>query len=108
MKFHVKFHETMWFSCKSKNDKSCTEKKYQPKKRRHRPTKHAAFFQPCVLGVNYPFKVVEKVREMSFGLPNMSEMLKYADEEMKEANIQRRGSLKSEKSKDTKNTVSGR
>ena len=36
------------------------------------------------LGVNYPFKVVEKVREMSFGLPNMTEMLTYADTEMRD------------------------
>jgi hypothetical protein len=46
------------------------------------------------LGTNYPIPVVEKVREMSFGLPNMSEMLKYADDEMKDSAIERRGSLK--------------
>ena len=29
--------------------------------------------------------VIEKIREMSFGLPNMSEMLKYADIEVKDS-----------------------
>ena len=43
------------------------------------------------LGVNYPFKVVEKVREMSFGLPNMTEMLTYADTEMRDMAVERRG-----------------
>ena len=35
---------------------------------------------------------------MSFGLPNMSEMLKYADSEIKEAAVERRGSSKKNES----------
>jgi len=50
------------------------------------------------LGVSYPFQVIEKIREMSFGLPNMSEMLKYADNEIKEAAVERRGSAKKNES----------
>ena len=42
------------------------------------------------LGVNYPFKVVEKVRETSRGLPNMSEMLSYADNEIKDFAAEKR------------------
>ena len=36
---------------------------------------------------------------MSFGLPNMSEMLKYADSEIKEAAVERRGSSKKPETK---------
>ena len=35
---------------------------------------------------------------MSFGLPNMSEMLKYADNEIKDAAVERRGSSKKNES----------
>ena len=47
---------------------------------------------------NRLYKVIEKIREMSFGLPNMSEMLKYADNEIKEAAVERRGSSKKNES----------
>ena len=58
------------------------------------------------LGSNYPFQgekifyffdylktvnlVIDKVREMSYGLPNMSEMLTYADQEVKDLAAERR------------------
>ena len=58
------------------------------------------------LGSNYPFQgkngeillqffiililVIDKVREMSYGLPNMSEMLTYADQEVKDMAAERR------------------
>ena len=34
--------------------------------------------------------VIEKIREMSYGLPNMSEMLTYADQEVKDMAAERR------------------
>ena len=34
--------------------------------------------------------VIDKVREMSYGLPNMSEMLTYADQEVKDMAAERR------------------
>ena len=34
--------------------------------------------------------VIDKVREMSYGLPNMSEMLTYADQEVKDLAAERR------------------
>ncbi|CAG5105770.1 Oidioi.mRNA.OKI2018_I69.chr1.g2437.t1.cds [Oikopleura dioica] len=42
------------------------------------------------LGVGYPLQVVEKIREMSFGLPNMSDMLKDADREIHSREVRRR------------------
>jgi len=42
------------------------------------------------LGSNYPYQVIDKVREMSYGLPNMSEMLTYADQEVKDLAAERR------------------
>ncbi|CBY19494.1 unnamed protein product [Oikopleura dioica] len=42
------------------------------------------------LGVGYPPQTVEKVREMSFGLPNMSDMLKDADQEIHCKEVKRR------------------
>jgi len=42
------------------------------------------------LGVGYPAQTVEKVREMSFGLPNMSDMLKDADQEIHSKEVKRR------------------
>merc|ERR1712037_61506 len=41
-------------------------------------------------GVGYPAQTVEKVREMSFGLPNMSDMLKDADQEIHSKEVKRR------------------
>ena len=42
------------------------------------------------LGCNYPFTVLAKINEMSYGLPNMSEMLKYADQQVADAACERR------------------
>ena len=45
--------------------------------------KSEIFFKPLNL-------VIDKVREMSYGLPNMSEMLTYADQEVKDLAAERR------------------
>ena len=44
----------------------------------------------------YLFQVLAKMNEMSYGLPNMSEMLKYADQEVADMAIERRQKRRAE------------
>ena len=60
------------------------------------------------LGVSYPYQIIEKVREMSFGLPNMSEMLSYADNEIREANAGKRRERKGSKETPKTHNITGR
>ena len=57
------------------------------------------------LGCNYPFPVLAKINEMSYGLPNMSEMLKYADQQVADIAAERRMKRRGDFEKETRHNV---